>query len=174
MLAPDAMKERNIGVALYYKPAFALQLLRKYVLGEERFDFAFRTYIRRWAFKHPTPNDFFRTMENAAGENLYWFWKSWFIENDRLDQGIENAEFESGKGTAVTLVNRDQMVMPVLISYETISGKTGRLDLPAEIWNNTDRFVARIPVLEPLKKISIDSDRAFPDLEYENNVWTAP
>jgi hypothetical protein len=174
MTAPDAMKERNIGVALYYKPAFALQLLRKYVLGEDRFDYAFRTYIRQWAYKHPTPNDFFRTMENAAGENLYWFWKSWFIENDQLDQSIESAMFEPGKGTAVTLVNRNQMVMPVLISYETISGKTGNLALPAEIWNNTDHFVARIPVMEPLKKITIDPDRAFPDLEYENNVWTAP
>lgn len=174
MQTPDAMKERNIGVSLYYKPAFALQLLRKYILGEDRFDFAFRTYIRQWAYKHPTPNDFFRTMENAAGENLYWFWKSWFIENDRLDQSIENTVFESGKGTAVTLVNRDQMVMPVLISYETISGKSGNMEWPAEIWNNTDRFVARIPVLEPLKKITIDPNRAFPDLEYENNVWTAP
>jgi hypothetical protein len=173
MHSPDAMRERNIGIALYYKPAFALQVLRKYILGEDRFDFAFRTYIRRWAFKHPTPTDFFRTMEDASGENLHWFWKSWFMENDRLDQGIEKVEFEPEKGTAVTLVNLDKMVMPVLLSYETISGKTGKLEWPAEIWNNTDRFVARIPVQEPLKKITIDPNRAFPDLEYENNGWIA-
>jgi hypothetical protein len=173
MHSPDAMKERNIGIALYYKPAFALQVLRKYILGEDRFDFAFRTYIRRWAFKHPTPTDFFRTMEDASGENLHWFWKSWFMENDRLDQGIEKVEFEPEKGTAVTLVNLDKMVMPVLLSYETISGKTGKLEWPAEIWNNTDRFVARIPVQESLKKITIDPNRAFPDLEYENNGWIA-
>jgi hypothetical protein len=174
MLSPDAMKERNIGATLYSKPAFALQLLRKYILGEDRFDFAFRTYIRRWAYKHPTPTDFFRTMEDASGENLYWFWKSWFVENDRLDQGIERAEFETGKGTAVTLVNLDKMVMPVLLSYETISGKKGKMEWPAEIWINTERFVARIPVAEPLKKITLDPDRAFPDLEQANNVWIAP
>jgi aminopeptidase N len=71
MSSPDNMKEANIGVLAYYKPS--LGLLREQVLGPERFDLAFRTYVERWAFKHPTPDDFFRTMENVAGEDLSWF-----------------------------------------------------------------------------------------------------
>lgn len=174
MNMPDAMRERNIGIALYYKPAFALQLLRKHIIGEARFDFAFRTYIRRWAYKHPTPNDFFRTMEDVSGENLQWFWKSWFIENDRLDQAIVDVQYEQDTQTLVTVSNRDNMVMPLLISYETLSGKKGKMEWPAEIWNNTDQFMIRIPVKDQMKKIVIDEDRNFPDLEYENNIWLAP
>ena len=69
MSSPDNMKEANIGDLCYSKPSSGLVILREQVLGEERFDFAFRTYMDRWAFKHPTPDDFFRTMENAAGED---------------------------------------------------------------------------------------------------------
>jgi hypothetical protein len=174
MNMPDAMKERNIGIALYYKPAYALQLLRKFVIGEARFDFAFRTYIRRWAFKHPTPIDFFKTMEDASGENLQWFWKSWFLENDRLDQAIVDVQYEKDVETLVTVTNRDNMVMPLMISYETLTGKKGNLQWPVEIWNNTDQFIIRIPVKDQMKKIVIDEDRNFPDLEYENNIWLAP
>jgi aminopeptidase N len=55
--------------------------LREQILGEDRFDYAFRTYIKRWAFKHPTPWDFFHTMDNAAGEDLSWFWNEWFMHH---------------------------------------------------------------------------------------------
>jgi aminopeptidase N len=67
------MKEANIGLLCYSKPSAGLIILREQVLGAERFDLAFRTYVERWAFKHPTPDDFFRTMENVAGEDLSWF-----------------------------------------------------------------------------------------------------
>jgi aminopeptidase N len=62
--------------------------LREQILGPERFDFAFKTYVARWAFKHPTPDDFFRTMENASGESLQWFWRGWFVNNWRLDVAV--------------------------------------------------------------------------------------
>lgn len=70
MLGPDAMREANIGTNLYFKPALGLKILRNQILGADRFDYAFRQYIEHWAFKHPTPVDFFRSMENAAGEDL--------------------------------------------------------------------------------------------------------
>ncbi len=73
MNTPDALRELNIGLDLYEKPGYALYLLRQTILGPERFDYAFRNYIDKWAYKHPTPWDFFRTMENASGENLSWF-----------------------------------------------------------------------------------------------------
>ena len=69
MNMPDGLKERNIGMALYSKPGYALGLLRDQIIGAERFDYAFKNYIKRWAYKHPTPWDFFRTIENVAVED---------------------------------------------------------------------------------------------------------
>src|SRR5690348_10567953 len=93
MNLPDVLSDANLGSAAYDKPALALRLLRSNVLGERRFDYAFRTYIRRWAFRHPTPWDFFRTMENAAGEDLGWFWRGWIFNNWKLDQGIKEIRY---------------------------------------------------------------------------------
>ncbi|MEO8769194.1 MAG: M1 family metallopeptidase [Ferruginibacter sp.] len=174
--APDAMKEGNIGNALYFKPAMGLTLLRNYILGEERFDYAFKTYIKRWAFKHPTPWDFFRTMNNVAGEDLSWFWKAWFIENYKLDQAIKEVKYENGSpsnGAVVTLINLEQMALPVFLSYETKSGVKGTISLPVEIWNNTTEFKVKIPVTEELKSVTIDVDKVFPDVDFKNNNWSA-
>ncbi len=171
---PDAMLESNIGTALYYKPSLGLQLLRNHILGPDRFDYAFKTYINRWAYKHPTPWDFFRTMDNVAGENLAWFWKSWFLENYKLDQAITGVNYENEKpsnGAIVTLANLDQMAMPVLLSYETTSGLKGSIKLPVEIWNNTAVFKMRLPVTEALRSVTIDADKVFPNMNFENNKW---
>ncbi len=167
---PDAMKEYNIGVSLYYKPAVALNLLRTYVLGEDRFDYAFRTYINRWAFKHPTPWDFFNTMNNAAGEDLGWFWRAWFINDYRLDQAITEVKNEE-TGPLVTISNLNQMAMPVTLSYETVFGKKDTLKLPVEIWNNASSFIVKIPVKEMLKSVTIDADKVLPDVNFKNNEW---
>ncbi len=172
--SPDAMKERNIGVALYYKPAVGLELLRNEIIGADRFDYAFREYIKRWAFKHPTPWDFFRTMDNVTGENLSWFWKSWFIENYKLDQSIVSVTYDNdipGNGADVTIANLEQMAMPVYISYETKSGKKGTLKLPVEVWNNTKVWKVKLPTTETLKKVEIDEAKVFPDMNFGNNVW---
>ena len=171
---PDAIKEVNIGSALYYKPGYGLELLRDQILGPDRFDYAFKTYIKRWAFKHPTPWDFFRTMENAAGEDLCWFWREWFLENYMLDQAITTVEYENSipaNGAIVSIANLNQMAMPVLLSYETKSGTKGNMKLPVEIWNNTATFKVKIPVTEELKSVTIDADKVFPDINYRNNTW---
>lgn len=171
MKTPEGMREENIGTALYYKPAYGLQLLRNNIIGEARFDYAFRMYINRWAYKHPTPSDFFRTMENAAGEDLAWFWKSWFLENYLLDQAILSVNNDP-RGAIVTLVNLEQMAMPVYLSYETRSGNRGSLKLPVEIWNNTGECSVRIPVTESLKAVTIDALKIFPDINFANNHWS--
>lgn len=171
---PDAMKEQNIGVALYFKPGLALELLRNEVLGPDRFDYAFREYIKRWAFKHPTPWDFFRTMENASGENLGWFWKGWFLENYKLDQSIVSVTYDNnipGNGADITVANLQQMAMPVNISYETKSGKKGTVKLPVEVWNNTQVWKLRLHTTEELKTVELDADRVYPDIDFGNNVW---
>ena len=75
MNIPDVLQSSNLGYEAYYKPAIGLKILREQVLGKDRFDYAFKEYIKRWAFKHPTPYDFFKTMEDASGEDLSWFWR---------------------------------------------------------------------------------------------------
>ncbi len=174
MNKPDAMKEANIGNALYFKPGIGLEILRNDVLGPDRFDYAFRTYIKNWAFKHPTPWDFFRTMENAAGEDLAWFWRGWFIENYKLDQAILKIEYEKdnpAEGAVISVANMEQMAMPLVVAYETVSGKKGVVKLPVEIWNNTRLWKVKLPTVEKLKRVEIDPGKVFPDVNAANNSW---
>jgi aminopeptidase N len=176
MNTPDAMQERNIGLALYFKPGLGLEILRNEILGPDRFDYAFREYIKRWAFKHPTPTDFFRSMDNAAGESLGWFWKAWFVENYKLDQSIVSVTYADNKateGAIVTIANLEQMAMPVYINYETKSGTKGTLKLPVEVWNNTNTWKVKLPTTEELKTVELDAEKVFPDVDFGNNVWKA-
>ncbi|EMR02612.1 M1 family metallopeptidase [Cesiribacter andamanensis] len=83
----------QFGNNAYGKPATALNILRETVMGRELFDFAFKTYAQRWAFKHPTPEDFFRTMEDASGVDLDWFWKGWFYTNDHVDIALAGVRY---------------------------------------------------------------------------------
>jgi hypothetical protein len=113
-------------------------------------------------------------MENVSGEDLSWFWKSCFIENYQLDQAIETVKYEKDRpenGAIVTISNLDQMAMPVNLTYETISGKKGKLRLPVEIWNNTAVWKVKLSTTEQLKKVEIDEDQVFPDMDFTNNVW---
>jgi len=174
MTTPDELKESNIGIALYFKPGYGLELLRNEIVGPVRFDYAFKNYIQKWAYKHPTPWDFFKTMDNATGENLCWFWKAWFVENYRLDQAILSVTYENdnpAEGALVTIANLDQMAMPVVIEYETVKGKKGRIKLPVEIWNNTASWKQQLPTKEKLAKVVIDPDKVFPDMYFANNSW---
>jgi len=82
----------QLGPNAYAKPATALNILRETVMGRELFDHAFKTYSRRWMFKHPTPEDFFRTMEDASAVDLDWFWRSWFYTTDYVDIGVKGVK----------------------------------------------------------------------------------
>ena len=82
----------QLGNNAYGKPATALNILRETVLGHDLFDFSFRTYSQRWMFKHPTPEDFFRTMEDASGVDLDWFWRGWFYSTDFVDIGVKEVK----------------------------------------------------------------------------------
>jgi len=95
-LEPIMTNSDNIigfGANAYMKPATALNILRETVMGRELFDFAFKEYGRRWAFKHPTPSDFFRTMEEASGVDLDWFWKGWFYGIDAVDISLDSIKW---------------------------------------------------------------------------------
>lgn len=176
MTTPDNMQERNIGTLLYFKPAIGLDILRKNVLGEERFDRAFKTYIQRWAFKHPTPYDFFHTMENVSGENLSWFWREWFYKNTRLDVAVSDVKYiddDPKKGALITLENKDEMAMPVLLEVKTKSGKSEMVKLPVEVWQRNKTWTFKHPSTEEIQSVTYDPAHELPDYEPENNTWTA-
>lgn len=175
MSSADNMRERSIGLLAYYKPAFALSILREHVLGIERFDRAFKTYIDRWAYKHPTPDDFFRTIENVAGENLNWFWRSWFVNNWQLDQGVSDVKYVNGDyklGALITIENLEKMAMPVILEIKTKSGKLERIKLPVEVWQRNTRFTFNYHSNEEILSIVSDPDKVFPDSNPSNNAWT--
>ena len=91
-LAPIMSNPENVyylGPNAYGKPAAALNILRETIMGKELFDYAFKTYSQRWMFKHPTPEDFFRTMEDASAVDLDWFWRGWFYSTDFVDIGLK-------------------------------------------------------------------------------------
>ena len=80
----------RLGPNAYTKPAVALNILRETILGRDLFDFAFKEYAQRWMFKRPTPSDFFRTMEEASGVDLDWFWRGWFYTTDHVDISLDS------------------------------------------------------------------------------------
>ncbi len=174
--APDNLKEANLGTLAYFKPGEGLVMLRNQILGNERFDLAFRTYVDRWAFKHPTPDDFFRTMENVAGEDLNWFWRSWFINNWRFDQAVSKIKYiknDPAKGAIITIDNLEKMPLPVILEIKTKSGKVTTMKLPVEIWERNVSWSFNAKTNEEIESITIDPNHVFPDINSENNSWVA-
>lgn len=167
---PDVIQSQNLGFVAYRKPAMGLLLLREYVLGKERFDRAFKTYIRRWAYKHPTPADFFHTMENVAGEELDWFWKGWFYSNKNLDQAVDRVVSDRFGNEYIFLSNRGGLVMPVVLEITETDGDTERLELPVEIWQRGDEWIVRYEGNE-IESVAIDPDNQLPDVNTGNNRW---
>jgi hypothetical protein len=93
MTNSESIANAEFGNNGYGKPATALNILRETILGRELFDFAFKQYSQRWMFKHPTPADFFRTMEDASGTDLDWFWRGWFFTTDHVDIAIDGVKY---------------------------------------------------------------------------------
>lgn len=173
---PDNLKEVNTGTLLYSKPSAGLVLLRENILGPLRFDYAFKTYINRWAFKHPSPDDFFRTMEAASGESLQWFWRGWFEHNWRLDVAVRGVRYVDGdpaKGAIITIDNLEKMAMPVVLEIKTVRGKTERINFSAEIWERNVSWSFKYPSTEAIQSVTYNPDGKLPDYNPSNNVWTA-
>lgn len=174
MTIPDVISPRNLGILAYYKPAMGLTLLREVVLGEDRFDFALKTYIKRWAYKHPTPYDFFRTIENAAGEDLGWFWKGWFFEDWKIDQGIKEVTYvnqDPSQGALITLINQEKLPMPVQMAIKYTNGQVERVVLPVEIWQKGAEWKFYHPSKNAIESIIVDPDGHYPDVKTDNNTW---
>jgi len=155
----------------YQKPALMMQMLRYEVLGKERFDAAFREYIRAWAFKHPTPSDFFRLMRDQSGMELDWFWRDWVFTTARLDQAVDSTSRGTDGVTSVYLHNRGTMVMPAEVLLTFDDGTTSTVKLPVEMWNLGDRFAYRVMGTRPVRAVEIDPRHALPDIDRANNRW---
>lgn len=176
MLAPDAMEEPNIGVNLYSKPAWGLDLLREQVIGADRFDYAFKKYVEQWAFKHPTPFDFFRSMENGAGEDLSWFWKGWFLGNWKMDQAITSVTpTKNGNkivGYQIVISNLEQLPMPILLQVKTANGKTELIKVSVDVWMRNKAWTINYETNEELVSAELDPNKVLPDINATNNTWS--
>lgn len=171
---PDAIQQDNLGVAAYMKPAVMLDALRDQILGPERFDAAFREYINRWAFKHPTPWDFFHTMENVAGEDLGWFWRGWVLNTWKIDQSVKSVKYVKSvpaNGADITIENMEKMPMPVTVLVKEENGKEHRLNLPVEVWQRGATWTFGVPTTSEIKEVVLDPDKKLPDWNRDNNRW---
>ena len=150
-LEPIMSNSENIiqfGPNAYSKPATGLNILRETIMGRELFDKAFKTYSKRWAFKHPEPADFFRTMEDASGEDLDWFWRGWFYGTDPVDIAIDKVTMASPDFSTVKEANETKYKVeePLQNPFEDIS----------KIRNKEDKTIA----------FGVDKDKDLQDFYY--------
>ena len=174
MTIPDAMPAREWGTLSYNKPGTGLELLREEVLGKDRFDYAFRYYVHQWAFKHPTPYDFFHAIENGSGETLDWFWRGWMFNNWKIDQAVTGVEYVQGdpaKGATIIIENKEKLPMPVTVEVKEDNGTTNRVHLPVEIWMKGATWKFHYPSTGKITEVTIDPDQRYPDSNPDNNVF---
>ncbi|MBA3659783.1 MAG: hypothetical protein H0W67_09315 [Gemmatimonadales bacterium] len=166
MRPPDNWRQ-----GLYNKPALGLVMLRERLVTPERFDPVFREYIRRWAYKHPTPADFFRTMEDGLGEDLSWFWRGWFYRTDTIDQAVDSVVmFDAARvSSRIYLRTVGRLPMPVELELRRGPGQLQREKLPVEVWFGGDRHT--VVVDGRITGVTIDPDSAYPDVDRSNNSW---
>jgi hypothetical protein len=164
----------NLGSLAYVKPSILLLALRNKVLGPEVFDTAFREYTRRWAFKHPQPADFFRSIEEVSGRDLSWFWRGFFYTTAALDQAVESVKQAPDGAALISLRSLGAAVMPVELELTFADGSTQVVKLPVEIWYGGNRYVYRFMPGKAIVRARVNPDGQFPDLVPGNDAWTAP
>jgi hypothetical protein len=144
-LEPIMTNSENIirfGPNAYAKPAVGLNILRETIMGRELFDYALKEYARRWAFRHPTPADFFRTMEDASGEDLDWFWRGWFYGTDPCDISLDAVKFakadvDSKIPASKTIMTK--MDRPLVNAFDDISKVRNRADKNIRFYTDKDK-----------------------------------
>lgn len=150
----------------YFKAAYGMVLLREQILGKQRFDWAFRKYIRDWAYKHPSPSDFFREMSSEGGEDLSFFWRGWYMNNWRFDMAVASIQ-----GDQLTLINKGQLVLPATVEVTYTDGTKTRFIVPWESWES--KAVQEWTGDKPIASAVIDPDHLLPDDDRSNNSMHA-
>lgn len=155
-------------IAAYSKPGMLMHSLR-HMMGEDRFDAAYRDYVDTWSYKHPMPWDFFRMMEEAVGTDLDWFWQAWFYQTATLDQALESVRPADG-GLEVTVRNLSDAVMPVELVVELADGTNSTHVWPVNVWAGTREVTRTVPVAGEATSVAIDPDAWYPDIDRSNNT----
>ncbi|MFL5517335.1 MAG: M1 family peptidase, partial [Gemmatimonadales bacterium] len=128
-------------------------------------------YGRRWMYNHPTPWDFFNTVEDVAGQDLSWFWRTWFFETLKLDQAIDTVT-TVGDSLEVVVSNRGKAMMPIHLAVTRTDGKTDSLNVPVSVWfDGTKRTAVKVAKEPTIKVIELDPARDFPDVDRSNGTW---
>ncbi len=170
MTYPDHIRQEGLGFLAYRKPGFGLLLLREYILGPERFDTAFKSYINQWAYKHPKPADFFRTIEQVAGEDLSWFWRGWFYSTDELDQEITMVRGPQ-EDYKVSVRHTTDLILPVELKVIFADGSSTMQRIPVEAFFKQDFFIVASSEDKEIIEIILDPDQRLPDINRTNNSW---
>ena len=168
--SPEVANDRNLAYTAYYKPAAGLFMLREYILGPERFDNAFKSYMRHWAYKHPQPNDFFNHIENVAGEDLSYFWRGWFYGNGNIDLGITAVE-PYKNNYLITVENKGDIPMPVELEVIYSDSSTETISLPVEIWQRGNDWTHFLKTKKEVKRVVLDPNKMLPDINMLNDTW---
>ena len=173
MLSPsDLVAETYRHPITYFKSALGLVLLREQILGPARFDPAFRRYIAAWAYKHPTPYDFFRLMDSEAGEDLSWWWRGWYQHNWTMDLAVTSATYtdnDPAKGVTIGLDTKGWLLMPVSLEVRLANGGQMRVTVPVEAWMKGDHTDVVLPTHDAIRSVLLDPDDKLPDLDRSNN-----
>jgi hypothetical protein len=162
---------RAYAVASYDKMAINMVALRG-LLGGEKFLQCYHAYGQRWLNKHPTPFDFWNTFNWCSGQDLSWFWRTWWYETWTLDQAIASVDPE-GTGLRVTIEDKGLAPMPVRLTITRAGGVTEQQVIPVDVWLRGARHTSTL-VADALTVVSIEIDPAqvFPDVDRSNNRWT--
>jgi hypothetical protein len=186
LMTESDLIHKDFGNNGYAKPATGLVMLREHVLGEGAFDAAFRGYSRGWMFKHPQPADFFRSMEDGAGENMAWFWRGWFYTTHANDQAIGDVSEQAAtelvgsdeRGARYVRIRVDNvggLVMPLELEVTFEDGTKERMEFPVDIWRNDElTFTAGFFTDKTVVEVVVDPDEAYADIDRSNNVWRRP
>ena len=160
----------------YFKTAAGLEILRRDIMGPEKFDKGLKTYTQRWAYKHPTPMDFFRTMNEAAGENLDWFWREWWLETPTFDQAIDSVSLtKQGDETHATVVyaNKGDGVLPLRVRVTFGDSSTQDFTYPVDIWKKGNTYTVSYTFKKTPTEIVVDPGSHFVDAKRSDNMWPA-
>lgn len=176
MTPPDQIDQPALGAIGYDKPAVALWTLRNHVLGADTFDAAFREYTRRWAFKHPTPGDFFRTIENVSGRDLGWFWRSWWYTTDRLDFALDTVTTQvrgTERAVELTVSRANGVLFPVEVRVKYADGSADDLAFPVEVWARGRTVRLSAAARGQVVGARLWPDATVPDWNAANDAWGA-
>jgi hypothetical protein len=156
--------------ATYSKPAAMLATLRA-LIGEERFMQGYRSFIREWAYRHPSPWDLFNTFNTAAGQDLEWFWRAWFFETWELDHAVGDV-VDDAEGTTIEVLDLGLAPMPARLTITRQDGEVLHREVPVDTWLLGHRTATvSVPPGAPVVRVEIDPEELFPDIDRENNLW---